>query len=168
MFPLSPNIYEQFYKNKCKRVAYVRLVPDEYESGDTSDEEDRRNTVGDVPLWWYRDYPHVGYDTDARRLLKPPQRDRIDDFLQQCEDADFWRTVRDPHTGQDVVLSAQDLRLIQRLRAGLVPDAAHDDYQVSAGAAGVFHTKLNSFVNLIFIAKTILIIILIEVRVKTI
>lgn len=58
------------------------LLADEYESGDTSDEEDRRNTVGDVPMWWYNEYPHVGYDLDGRRIIKPPQRDQIDEFLK--------------------------------------------------------------------------------------
>ncbi|KAJ2951504.1 hypothetical protein O0L34_g13653 [Tuta absoluta] len=55
---------------------------DEYESGDTSDEEDRRNTVGVVPAWWYKEYPHVGYDLDGKRILRPQQRDAIDDFLK--------------------------------------------------------------------------------------
>lgn len=58
------------------------FVPDEYESGDTSDEEERRNTVGNVPMWWYNEYPHVGYDLDGRQLIKPPQRDQIDEFLK--------------------------------------------------------------------------------------
>ncbi|KAG6459636.1 ribosome biogenesis protein BOP1 homolog isoform X2 [Manduca sexta] len=102
---------------------------DEYESGDTSDEEERRNTVGDVPMWWYNEYQHVGYDLDGRRIMKPPQRDHIDDFLKKCEDPDFWRTVRDPTTGQDVVLSKEDLQLIQRLREGRVPNPEHDEYQ---------------------------------------
>lgn len=38
--------------------------------------------MGDVPLWWYREYPHVGYDLDGRRIIKPPQRDQIDEFLK--------------------------------------------------------------------------------------
>ncbi|KAJ8719903.1 hypothetical protein PYW07_011946 [Mythimna separata] len=131
--------------------ASVNIQPvgqkDEYESGDTSDEEDRRNTVGEVPMWWYNEYPHVGYDTDGRRIVKPPQRDQIDDFLKKCEDPDFWRTVRDPSTGQDVVLSKQDLELIQRLRAGHVPDAAHDDYQpwVEWFSREVLATPLRAF-----------------------
>ncbi|KAL0878461.1 hypothetical protein ABMA27_003557 [Loxostege sticticalis] len=102
---------------------------DEYESGDTSDEEERRNTVGDVPMWWYNEYPHVGYDLDGRRIMRPPQRDQIDEFLKKCEDPDFWRTVRDPQTGQDVTLSKDDLELLRRIREGHVPDPNHDEYQ---------------------------------------
>lgn len=33
-------------------------------------------------MWWYNEYQHVGYDTDGRRIIKPPQRDHIDDFLK--------------------------------------------------------------------------------------
>lgn len=49
---------------------------------------------------------------------------------RKCEDPDFWRTVRDPSTGQDVILSKEDLQLIHRLREGNVPDPNHDEYQV--------------------------------------
>ncbi|KAJ2951501.1 hypothetical protein O0L34_g13653 [Tuta absoluta] len=48
---------------------------------------------------------------------------------RQCEDPDFWRTVRDPSTGQDIVLSKQDLELIARIRQGQVPNPEHDEYQ---------------------------------------
>lgn len=49
---------------------------------------------------------------------------------RQCEDPDFWRTVRDPATGQDVVLSKEDLELISRIRQGQVPNSEHDEYEV--------------------------------------
>lgn len=64
------------------KMTIQRLCTDEYESGDTSDEEDLRNPRGAVPAWWYREYAHEGYDLDGRRLLRPPQRDAIDDFLK--------------------------------------------------------------------------------------
>ena len=34
---------------------------------DTSDEEDLRNTIGNVPLKWYDDYEHIGYDLDGKK-----------------------------------------------------------------------------------------------------
>ncbi|CAK1542850.1 unnamed protein product [Leptosia nina] len=102
---------------------------DEYESGDTSDEEDRVNTTGDVPRWWYSEYEHLGYDLDGRRIARPPTRDHIDEFLRKCEDPEFWRTVKDPSTGQDVILSKDDLKLIERIRNGNVPSETHDEYE---------------------------------------
>jgi len=43
----------------------------------------------------------------------------------------YRRTVRDPQTGQDVVLSDADVDIIQRLQAHKIPDADFDDAAVS-------------------------------------
>lgn len=66
------------------------LTRDEYEE-DSSDEEDIRNTVGNVPLAWYDEFPHVGYDLDGKRIYKPLRtRDELDQFLDKMDDPDFW------------------------------------------------------------------------------
>lgn len=104
---------------------------DEYADHDTSDEEDIRNTVGNVPMRWYDDYKHLGYDWDGKALIKPETRDNIDDFLQRMENPEFWRTVKDPQTGQDVVLTDEDVQLIGRIRAQKIPDVSFDEYAVS-------------------------------------
>lgn len=102
---------------------------DEYEH-DTSDEEDIRNTVGNIPMQWYEEYPHIGYDWDGKRILKPEKGDQLDNFLKRMEDPDFWRTVKDPLTGQDVVLSEADIELITRIQKQKIPDAKFDEYSV--------------------------------------
>jgi BOP1NT (NUC169) domain. len=43
----------------------------------------------------------------------------------------YRRTVRDPQTGQDVVLSDADVDIIQRLQAQKIPDANFEDAAVS-------------------------------------
>jgi ribosome biogenesis protein ERB1 len=53
-------------------------------------QQDLRNTVGNIPLNWYDDYPHIGYDLDGRKLVKPKLGDKLDDFLRRMEDPDFW------------------------------------------------------------------------------
>lgn len=103
---------------------------DEYAKHDTDDEEDIRNTVGNIPMHWYDEYKHIGYDWDAKKIIKPGRRDQLDDFLKRMEDPDFWRTVKDPQTGQEVVLSEEDINLIKRINAGRIPDASYDDYAV--------------------------------------
>lgn len=101
----------------------------EYEDdGDSSDEEDIRNTVGNIPLHWYDEYKHIGYDWDGKKIIKPPQRDQIDDFLKKMEDPDFWRTVKDPQTGQDVQLSEEDIQLIKKIMKGRNPEQSFDEY----------------------------------------
>ncbi|CAH2009526.1 unnamed protein product [Acanthoscelides obtectus] len=101
---------------------------DEYADCDTSDEEDIRNTVGNIPMNWYDEYRHLGYDWDGDQILKPETGDHLDAFLKRMEDPDFWRTVKDPQTGQNVVLSEEDIQLIKRIRGQKIPDATFDEY----------------------------------------
>lgn len=63
--------------------------------------------------------------------MKPATGDQLDDFLKRMEDPDFWRTVKDPQTGQDVVLSPEDIQIIQRIQAQKIPDVSFDEYAVS-------------------------------------
>ncbi len=46
--------------------------------------------MGNIPLNWYDEYPHIGYDLDGRKLIKPKLGDKLDDFLRRMEDPDFW------------------------------------------------------------------------------
>ncbi|XP_011182321.2 ribosome biogenesis protein BOP1 homolog [Zeugodacus cucurbitae] len=102
---------------------------EEYDGDDTSDEEDIRNTVGNIPMHWYDEYKHIGYDWDAKKIIKPSKGDQIDDFLRKIEDPDFWRSVKDPQTGQEVVLTDADIELIKRINSGRVPNAEHNEYE---------------------------------------
>ena len=45
---------------------------DEEEHGEESDSEDEApvNTIGNVPLHWYDDFDHVGYDIDGRKIMR--------------------------------------------------------------------------------------------------
>lgn len=102
---------------------------DEY-NNDTSDEEDIRNTVGNIPMHWYDEYKHIGYDWDAKKIIKGPKGDQLDDFLKRMEDPNFWRTVKDAQTGQDIIISEADIELIKRINSQKIPDAAYNDYAV--------------------------------------
>ena len=33
--------------------------------------------MGNIPLEWYSDYPHLGYDLDGRTVSKPAKRDEV-------------------------------------------------------------------------------------------
>ncbi|XP_045597666.1 ribosome biogenesis protein bop1-A [Procambarus clarkii] len=102
-------------------------APDEY-AEDSSDEEDLRNTIGNVPIKWYDEYPHLGYDLDGKQIVKPKRGDTLDNFLNRLENPDFDRTVFDKQTGQDVRLSDADLDTVKRLMSQQVPDSSYDYY----------------------------------------
>lgn len=118
-----------------------KATVDEYAEYDTSDEEDIRNTVGNIPKNWYDEYKHMGYDWDGKPIGKPESGDQLDNFLKRLDDPDFWKTVKDPQTGQDVVLSEDDIQVIQRLKAGKIPDVSFDEYAVSKHTLLVFSAK---------------------------
>ena len=94
---------------------------DEYEQ-DSSDEEDIRNTIGNVPIQWYDDYDHLGYNLEGSKIRKPAPGDKLDAFLNKMDDPNFGVTVRDPTTGQDVVLSERDVEIIKRLGGAKIPN----------------------------------------------
>ena len=93
---------------------------------DSSDEEDIRNTVGDVPMHWYDEYDHLGYNLDGVKIKKPQRGDELDNFLNKMDNPNFGITVYDPSTGQDVVLPKSVVETIKRLRSGKLPDANYD------------------------------------------
>ncbi|XP_011207973.2 ribosome biogenesis protein BOP1 homolog [Bactrocera dorsalis] len=120
------------FKEELKDPNNTLVVPskkEEYADSDTSDEEDIRNTVGNIPMHWYDEYKHIGYDWDAKKIIKPSKGDQIDDFLRKIEDPDFWRSVKDPQTGQEVVLTDADIELIKRINSARVPNPEHNEYE---------------------------------------
>ena len=40
-----------------------------------------RNTVGNIPMEWYRDYSHIGYDIRGSKIAKPAQGDEVSVLL---------------------------------------------------------------------------------------
>ena len=46
--------------------------------------------MGNVPLEWYKEYPHIGYDIEGNRLLKPQTGDQLDEFLNKMDNPNYW------------------------------------------------------------------------------
>ncbi|KAG5457948.1 MAG: NUC169 domain-containing protein [Olpidium bornovanus] len=86
------------------------------------------NTVGNIPMEWYDELPHIGYDRDGKRILKPATKDELEAFLANVDDADGWRTVHDRLGGKDVVLNDEELDIIRRLYNQQFTDANYDPY----------------------------------------
>ena len=54
------------------KMAYPEIEP-EYDSDSSTEETENR--IGNVPLHWYDDLPHLGYDINGKRVLRPAQGD---------------------------------------------------------------------------------------------
>ena len=97
--------------------------------------KDLRNTIGNVPLKWYEDYEHIGYDLDGNKIKKPADwaagTDELDEFLNKMENPDYWRTVIDRQTGGKIVLSDEDVSIIKRLASGSFLHKDYEDFDTS-------------------------------------
>ncbi|KAI8089145.1 NUC169 domain-containing protein [Halteromyces radiatus] len=124
-------------QEESKKISYKRdknghvdILP-EIEANYDSDSstEETENTVGNIPMEWYDDLPHIGYDIDGKKVLKPATGDELDKFLATVEDPDSWKSAYSIKDAKDIVLNEEELDIIQRLQEGQIPDAAYDPYQ---------------------------------------
>jgi ribosome biogenesis protein ERB1 len=101
---------------------------DDPASDSSEDERPNRNTIGDVPLVWYKDEEHVGYDADGQRIARSGRRDALARHLARADSAAEWRTVYDEYNDEEIVLSKEEMRMIHRIRRGQFPHVEVNPY----------------------------------------
>ncbi|KAJ9422209.1 ribosome biogenesis protein ERB1 [Fusarium oxysporum] len=88
--------------NGGERYEYAEVDP-VYDSDD-SDAQGPTNTIGNIPLSFYDSYPHIGYDINGKKIMRPA-------------------------TGRLWMLSSTDqLELLKRLQMNEVPNEDYDPY----------------------------------------
>jgi ribosome biogenesis protein ERB1 len=91
-------------------------------SSDDEAEEGTGNRIGRVPLHWYDDYDHMGYDAHGNKVVKSTSAqngDLLDQAIahsDQLEKGNF--VIHDALNDRNVPLSARQLELIRRVQAG--------------------------------------------------
>ncbi|KAI5661611.1 hypothetical protein M9H77_20934 [Catharanthus roseus] len=98
------------------------------ESDSSEDEVAPRNTVGDVPLEWYKDEEHIGYDISGKKIKKKEREDKLDSFLASVDDPENWRKVYDEYNDEIVELTKEETKMIRRMLKGKAPHADFDPY----------------------------------------
>uniref|UniRef100_A0A0N5BT65 Ribosome biogenesis protein BOP1 homolog n=1 Tax=Strongyloides papillosus TaxID=174720 RepID=A0A0N5BT65_STREA len=109
------NVVNGVKNDEIEEVPKNDIQIDAYES---SDEEDLRNTIGNIPLEWYDEYNHIGYDQDGQPILKGEKKDELDNFLDKMENPDYWRKIRDVQTGGEHILTNEELEKIKNYTEG--------------------------------------------------
>jgi hypothetical protein len=71
--------------NKMSLRSTDQRAPNLAEFSD-SDDEAMKNRIGDVPLEWYADEDHIGYDVYGNKIMRKDQGDSIDAFLARTDD----------------------------------------------------------------------------------
>uniref|UniRef100_A0A453LMA2 BOP1 N-terminal domain-containing protein n=1 Tax=Aegilops tauschii subsp. strangulata TaxID=200361 RepID=A0A453LMA2_AEGTS len=98
------------------------------ESDSSEDEVAPRNTVGNVPLQWYKDEEHIGYDISARKIKKRDREGRIDSFLSSKDNDDDWLKIWDDYNAEEVKITKEEAKIISRMMKGKTPHANVDPY----------------------------------------
>mmetsp|Transcript_46422 Transcript_46422/g.85007 ORF Transcript_46422/g.85007 Transcript_46422/m.85007 type:complete len:742 (+) Transcript_46422:61-2286(+) len=101
-------------------------IPPTDSSSDDSEDDAPRNRIGNVPLEWYDDQDHVGYDLAGERIMRTLSGGEIDALLESKDNPNAWRTIKDHKNQREVVLTDTDLEIIRRIRARMMPSASTD------------------------------------------
>ncbi|KAL7471717.1 hypothetical protein ACHAXS_012015 [Conticribra weissflogii] len=119
--------------------ATARWVHADDLSSDDEDADGTQNRIGRVPLHWYDDYDHIGYDAHGRQIAKSKtssaSKDLLDRAIDAADDLDANAnsnangakfTVYDALNARDVVLTPRQVELIRRLQSGAFAHPEHD------------------------------------------
>eukprot|EP00741_Cyanophora_paradoxa_P025454 tig00000382_g24572.t1 len=95
------------------------------EESDSSGDEGPKNRVGKIPMKWYEEMPHIGYDVEGKKIMKKGKKKNA---LDKLIDPNAWRTIYDEVNDEEIVLSKKEIETIMRLRRNEYPDADFDPY----------------------------------------
>jgi len=112
--------------NGGERYVYDEIDP-VYDSDD-SDAQGPVNTIGDIPLTFYDSYPHIGYDINGKKIMRPATGDALQSLLDSIEVPKGWTGLTDVNTGNPLNLTQEELELVRRVQMGLLPNEIEDPY----------------------------------------
>jgi ribosome biogenesis protein ERB1 len=121
-----PNYRIEKDANGNDRYVYPEIDP-VYDSDD-SDAQGPANTIGDIPLSFYDSYPHIGYDINGKKIMRPAAGDALDALLDSIEIPKGWTGLTDPATGKPLKLDANELELLRRIQMNEIPEEGYDPY----------------------------------------
>ncbi|KAK5047900.1 Ribosome biogenesis protein erb1 [Exophiala bonariae] len=109
-----------------------RYVYDEIDPGDDSDYSvagDEANTIGDIPLSFYDSYPHIGYNINGKKIMRPAKGQALDALLDSIDVPKGWTGLTDPSTGKPLELSQEELQLLRKIQMNEMPVDGYDPYE---------------------------------------
>lgn len=124
----KPNYTITTDANGGERYEYEEINP-VYDSDD-SDAPITTNTIGDIPLSFYDSYPHIGYDINGKRIMRPAKGEALDALLDSIDIPKGWTGLTDPTTGKPLNLSQDELEILRRIQTNELPEDGYDPYPV--------------------------------------
>ena len=109
-----------------------RYVYDEIDPGEDSDysvPDADANTIGDIPLTYYESYPHIGYNINGKKIMRPATGEALDALLDSIEVPKGWTGLTDPNTGKPLQLSKEELNLLRKVQMNELASDGIDPYE---------------------------------------
>lgn len=113
--------------NGNNRYLYDEINPDD--NSDFSDVDENANTIGDIPLSFYDQYPHIGYDINGKKIMRPAKGEALDALLDSIEIPKGWTGLTDAATGKPLELSQDELQLLKQVQMNEIPGEGYDPYE---------------------------------------
>ncbi|KAF3986020.1 hypothetical protein FT663_04294 [Candidozyma haemuli var. vulneris] len=108
------------------RIIKPEINPD-YDSDDSDAEN--FNTIGNIPISAYEEMPHIGYDINGKRIMRPARGSALDQLLEQIDLPEGWTGLLDQNTGQSLKLTDDELELIRKIQNQEQTDEAINPYE---------------------------------------
>ncbi|QLG71763.1 hypothetical protein HG535_0C01120 [Zygotorulaspora mrakii] len=108
----DPNIYTKFVDG-TPRIIKPEIKPI-YDSDDSDVETN--NTIGNIPLSAYDEMPHVGYNINGKRIMRPAKGSALDKLLDTIELPEGWTGLLDKNSGASLNLTEEELELISKIQ----------------------------------------------------
>jgi ribosome biogenesis protein ERB1 len=112
--------------NGNPRYIYGEIDP-VYDSDD-SDAKEAENTIGNIPLSFYDNYPHIGYNINGKKIARPAKGEALDALLDSIDVPKGWTGLTDPSTGLPLNLSQEELEVLKKIQMNEVPEDGYDPY----------------------------------------
>ncbi|AJS64103.1 AIC_G0040960.mRNA.1.CDS.1 [Saccharomyces cerevisiae] len=122
---VDPNIYSK-YADGSDRIIKPEINP-VYDSDDSDAET--QNTIGNIPLSAYDEMPHIGYDINGKRIMRPAKGSALDQLLDSIELPEGWTGLLDKNSGSSLNLTKEELELISKIQRNEQTDDSINPYE---------------------------------------
>jgi len=109
-----------------------RYIYDEIDPGDDSDYSvpgDEANTIGDIPLSFYDSFPHIGYNINGKKIVRPATGKALDALLDSIDIPQGYTGLTDPNTGKPLELSKDELELLRKIQTKEATEEGYNPYE---------------------------------------
>lgn len=114
------------YSDGKPRVIKPEIRP-VYDSDDSDAETG--NTIGNIPLSAYDEMPHIGYDINGKRIMRPAKGSALDQLLESIELPEGWTGLLDKNSGAALNLTEEELELINKIQNNQQTDESVNPYE---------------------------------------